>query len=595
MSNPQVPVSGSVGAAGPFPTLGATVITLLDADHVLLDPSETCYQYILVKGTLTAIRTITAPNNAPGFTYIVINETTGGFSINFGGSSGDGVTIQNGAGVLVTTDGTNYTSPTGGSGGAGFSLGMSAVGNSLFVEAGTDWTNCSAGGTTTIFTLPPFVADNGEAVAGSSNLSSAEQVTIAALIDVQNPENDDFAHFEWRMSGRGNGTTVLNTQGTTAPTEITTPPEPLNEGASLVGMTATIVIVGQTITVQVTTLASVPVLAAVSVSYVRRSPGAAPPAPAFTGITVNTGPAEGGTAFSTIGGANLQYVFGVHIVLPGPTVVPASFTYNAITGELDIISGVSSVGGVGNVELLSPGGTATLVGAWTYDLDSFVIFGPNAHVWKMSGVTEVGGDVTAWEDQNRTTPADLTVTGTLTYNAADTSWTPTQPSVGFGGASYAATGVINASSDATLFVWAICKPTDSSTNRVMIVAESPGFVALYNLSGNAAALSNGREAVDSVPINNLAALYWANAQDSSYGPGGLVSVSVDGDTPTTNAGTGQSVASTIGVQLGTYAGSAIFVGQAVEFGFCWFPSGTSPTPTQLTQLHAYAHTTYGVT
>ena len=107
MSNPQVPVSGSVGAAGPFPTLGATVITLLDADHVLLDPSETCYQYILVKGTLTAIRTITAPNNAPGFTYIVINETTGGFSINFGGSSGDGVTIQNGAGVLVTTDGTN--------------------------------------------------------------------------------------------------------------------------------------------------------------------------------------------------------------------------------------------------------------------------------------------------------------------------------------------------------------------------------------------------------------------------------------------------------------------------------------------------------
>ena len=115
MSNPQIPLSGSVGSAGPFPTLGATTVTLADANHTLTDPSETCYQYILIGGTQTVSRQVIAPLIS-GLTYLVINETSGGLAVNFGGASGATVSVPqsvNGSGTWVSCDGTNYGSAGG--------------------------------------------------------------------------------------------------------------------------------------------------------------------------------------------------------------------------------------------------------------------------------------------------------------------------------------------------------------------------------------------------------------------------------------------------------------------------------------------------
>jgi hypothetical protein len=103
MSNPQVPISGSIGSAGPFPTLGATSIALTGISHTLADPSETCYQYIILTGTA-------APVVAPlvkGFTYLVVNETAG--TVSFGGATGGTVAIPAGSAAWCSTDGTNWT------------------------------------------------------------------------------------------------------------------------------------------------------------------------------------------------------------------------------------------------------------------------------------------------------------------------------------------------------------------------------------------------------------------------------------------------------------------------------------------------------
>jgi hypothetical protein len=154
MSNPQVPVSGSIGAAGPFPTLGATTITLADANHVLADPSETCYQYLFIGGAQTAERAITAPL-VKGFTYLVVNETTGGFAVNIGGASGDTVSVPvsaTGEGTWVSCDGTNYASDAGGPGSAGYVIfrpGVASTGQA--VETPAEILTAYANGAQTFF------------------------------------------------------------------------------------------------------------------------------------------------------------------------------------------------------------------------------------------------------------------------------------------------------------------------------------------------------------------------------------------------------------------------------------------------------------
>ncbi len=164
MTNPQVPVSGSVGGAGPFPTLGNTPIALADADHTLAVPSESCYLSITVTGALTALRHVVAPL-AAGFAYIVTNLTSGGFPITFGGSSGTVVPIDPGQTVTVTTpDGANYVvSGTGGGssgpGSAGYVIfrpGVASAGQHVATPA--EITTAVANGAVTLYVDSTIVA-----------------------------------------------------------------------------------------------------------------------------------------------------------------------------------------------------------------------------------------------------------------------------------------------------------------------------------------------------------------------------------------------------------------------------------------------------
>jgi|SRR6185312_3147618 len=105
---PQVPVTGTIGAAGNFSLLlsGSFAMTA-DADYTVTWPNTSC---IVCKVTsnvpLTATRNVIEPSI--GMTFNVTNATTGGQSIVVKASSGAGVTIANGTSKWVWFNGTDY-------------------------------------------------------------------------------------------------------------------------------------------------------------------------------------------------------------------------------------------------------------------------------------------------------------------------------------------------------------------------------------------------------------------------------------------------------------------------------------------------------
>ena len=66
---------------------------------------ESRQMFVTLTGTLTAARNVVCPSNSK--LYFVTNNTTGGFSIVFKTSAGTGVTVPNGARLIVYCDGTN--------------------------------------------------------------------------------------------------------------------------------------------------------------------------------------------------------------------------------------------------------------------------------------------------------------------------------------------------------------------------------------------------------------------------------------------------------------------------------------------------------
>ena len=118
MSGPQVPIFGQLGGSGAFPALGSNTIAASGAHHTLIVPDETCYQSITVTGALSGDYPVFAPLVA-GYTFIVTNNTTGGFNVVFGGTSGTVVHCPPGVPTWVTcSDGFNYGSAPGGPTGA---------------------------------------------------------------------------------------------------------------------------------------------------------------------------------------------------------------------------------------------------------------------------------------------------------------------------------------------------------------------------------------------------------------------------------------------------------------------------------------------
>jgi hypothetical protein len=89
---------------------GVVSITMTDANYTLTNfngvSDESRNAVLVAGGTNAAVRDIIAPLVEK--TYIVKNSTTGGFGVRIIGASGSGVTVPNGATIMVYCDGTNF-------------------------------------------------------------------------------------------------------------------------------------------------------------------------------------------------------------------------------------------------------------------------------------------------------------------------------------------------------------------------------------------------------------------------------------------------------------------------------------------------------
>lgn len=89
---------------------GVQAITMINANYTLTDLNGTADEarnaVLVIQGTNSAVRQVICPLVPK--TYIVVNETSGGYDITVGGSSGSLVTIQNGVTQIVYCDGTNF-------------------------------------------------------------------------------------------------------------------------------------------------------------------------------------------------------------------------------------------------------------------------------------------------------------------------------------------------------------------------------------------------------------------------------------------------------------------------------------------------------
>jgi len=141
---------------------GVQSIVMVNANYTLTNfngvSDEARNAVLVVTGTNTAQRDIIAPLVEK--TYIVYNNTTGGFAIRIIGASGLGVTIPNGITALVYCDGTNFYSALSGS-----------VGN--FTVNG----NLSVTGTTTLTGAAILSSTLG--VSGASTLAATTATSLA--------------------------------------------------------------------------------------------------------------------------------------------------------------------------------------------------------------------------------------------------------------------------------------------------------------------------------------------------------------------------------------------------------------------------------
>jgi hypothetical protein len=125
MSNPQVPVNGTLGTNGIFPLINSpAVVFATDADHTMTYPEmsgSSGFLRVTSSVSLTATRNLIAPMIV-GFNWAIENATTGGHSIQVIGATGTGVTIPSGYTMPVYCDGTNYVTLPSASGGTVLSV-----------------------------------------------------------------------------------------------------------------------------------------------------------------------------------------------------------------------------------------------------------------------------------------------------------------------------------------------------------------------------------------------------------------------------------------------------------------------------------------
>lgn len=153
---------------------GVTNITMTDNDYTLsaLNGSvdEARSAVLVVAGTNSAQRDLIAP--LVDKTYIVKNQTVGGFGIQIIGDSGTGVVIPNGKTISVYCDGTNFYQTSASGGGSGGVVGpVSSTNNGIprFDGTGGDTLKNSS-----------IVIDDSNNLATGAGISAGTTVTVGS-------------------------------------------------------------------------------------------------------------------------------------------------------------------------------------------------------------------------------------------------------------------------------------------------------------------------------------------------------------------------------------------------------------------------------
>lgn len=187
---PQIPLTGTPGAAGNFPFLPNGLFSMpSDADYTVGYPNTTCVICIVRSSvSLTATRRVVEP--AQKMTFNFTNLTTGGQSVTVIASSGSGVTIANGASAWIYFNGTNYVPidpPSGGVSRFNTRVGDVVLNSTDVNSVGTisnDTTGNSSSATTASQINGGAVPANATVLGtnGSSQLISAAASSIGTLL-----------------------------------------------------------------------------------------------------------------------------------------------------------------------------------------------------------------------------------------------------------------------------------------------------------------------------------------------------------------------------------------------------------------------------
>ena len=196
---------------------GVQSITMINANYtlsVLNGVSDEARNMVLfVGGTNSAIRQIVAPLVPK--VYVVYNNTSGGYAITIGGSSGTLATIPASSATLVFCDGSNFYS------------GISAAsGNFSIAGNATVAGNLSVTGTTTLTgaaTAPtPTVGDNTTKVATTAFVSTAVTAATGSLGTMSTQNANAVAITGGTIAGTAGAFTTLNANSVTTLGETTT-------------------------------------------------------------------------------------------------------------------------------------------------------------------------------------------------------------------------------------------------------------------------------------------------------------------------------------------------------------------------------------
>jgi microcystin-dependent protein len=165
---------------------GVQTITMLNADYTLSNlngfSDEARNMVLVVNGTNSAIRKIVAPLNQSKM-YVISNQTTGGYAITVGASTGAYITIPNGVTAQVYTDGTNFYSAQTGSAGD-FNINGNLTATGISDTGSLSAASLSISGAATFSTSPtvptPTAGDNTTKVPTTAFVQTA----IGSLVSV---------------------------------------------------------------------------------------------------------------------------------------------------------------------------------------------------------------------------------------------------------------------------------------------------------------------------------------------------------------------------------------------------------------------------